>query len=182
MSYPLATNELALSDIKAFRGGAVEAGIARALKLAIASDRSELVAFEALPNTNFGAAAYVLEYYITGALVAGWQASGNGAGVGTIPVGQVAVFYKTANASAVVPPLVTAVRFRVGATGASTKAVFFIQLMVENKIESDVYFSEPVVYDPQDRLFLQVYSTGIGAAENVSFGCFIISRLGPEIS
>ena len=182
MSYPISTTELTLTDIKAFRGGAVEAGIARALALGVAISRSELVAYEALPVTNFGALAYTLENYITGALVAGWQASGDGAGVGTIPVGQVAVFYKCANASAVVPPLVTAVRFRVGATGASTKAVFFIQLMVENKMESDVYLSEPVVYDPQDRLFLQVYSRAIGAAEPVSFGCFIISRLGPEIS
>jgi len=140
------------------------------------------VAYEALPLTNMGALAYTTENYITGALVAGWQASGDGAGVGTVPIGQILVFYKTANASAVVPPLVTAVRFRIGLTGASTKAVFFIQLATENKMESDVYFSEPVVYEPQDRLFLQVYSTGIGAAEPVSFGCFVISRLGPEIS
>ena len=182
MSYPIPTNELTLTDIKAFRGAAVEAGIQRALALSIANNREELVVYEALPLTNFGALAYTTENYITGALVAGWQASGDGAGVGTIPVGQVVVFYKSANASAVVPPLVTAVRFRVGATGASTKAVFFTQLATENKMEPDVYFSEPVVYDPQDRLFLQVYSTGIGAAEPVSFGCFVVSRVGPEIS
>ncbi len=184
MSYPIATNELTLTDMKAFRGGAVEAGIARALHLAVATNRNELVVYEALPLTNFGAALYTQENYITGALAAAgtWQAAGNGGGVGTIPVGQVAVFYKSANAAAVVPPLVTAVRFRVGATGASTKAVFFIQLPVENKMESDVYFSEPVVFDPQDRLFLQVYPTAIGAAEPVSFGCFVVSRLGPEIS
>ena len=182
MSFPLPTSELTLTDMKTFREGAVRAGILRALKLAIASNEKELVVYEALPFTNFGVLAYTLEHYITGALVAGWQASGDGAGVGTIPVGQVAVFYKCANASAVVPPLVTAVRFRIGLTGSSTKAVFFIQLMVENKMESDVYFSEPVVYDPQDRLFLQVYSPAIGAAEPVSFGCFIVSRLGPEIS
>lgn len=184
MSYPIATSELTLTDLKAFRGGAVEAGIARALHLAIATNRDELVVYEALPLTNMGAALYTQENYITGALAAAgtWQTSGDGAGVGTVPVGQVLVFYRCANGSAAVPPIVTAVRFRVGATGASTKAVFFIQLMIENKIESDVYFSEPVIYDPQDRLFIQVYPTAIAAAETVAFGCFVVSRLGPEIS
>lgn len=183
MSYPIATNELTLTDIKSFRGGAVEAGIARALALTIASNRSELVVFEALPLTNFGAALYTTEQYVSGVPGAtGWMAAGDGGGVGTLPVGQVAVFYKAANASAVVPPVLIACRFRVGATGASTKAVFQVQLAIENKLESDVYFSEPVVYDPQDRLFIQVYAVVAGAAENFAFGCFIVSRLGPEIS
>jgi len=185
MSYPIPTSELTLTDTKAFRGGAIEAGIARALKLAIASDRNELVVFEALPNTNFGAALYLTEQYITaaGPAAAGWVSSGSGGGVGTLPVGQVAVFYKAANASAVVPPVFIACRFRIGATGSSTKAVFHMQLAIENKMESDVYFSEPVVYDPQDRLFIQLYAAvGAGAAENFSFGCYIVSRLGPEIS
>ena len=183
MSYPIPTNELSLSDTKAFRGGAVEAGIARAIALSIGPNRNELVVFEALPLTNFGAALYTTEQYVSGVSGAtGWMSSGDGAGVGTLPVGQIAVFYKAANASAVVPPLLIACRFRIGATGSSTKAVFQVQLAIENKMESDVYFSEPVVYDPQDRLFIQVYATAAGAAENFSFGCFIVSRLGPEIS
>ncbi|MDZ4230662.1 MAG: hypothetical protein U1B77_02460 [Dehalococcoidales bacterium] len=184
MSYPIATNELTLTDIKAFRGGAVEAGIARGLDLKIATNRNELVVFEALPLTNFGAALYTTEQYITPAPAAvGWASAGNGGGVGTLPVGQVAVFYKAANSSPVVPPVFIASRFRIGATGSSTKAVFQTQLAMENKMESDVYFSEPVVYDPQDRLFIQVYSSvAAGAAENYAFGCFIVSRLGPEIS
>jgi hypothetical protein len=184
MSYPITTNEITLTDLKTFRGGAVEAGIARALKLAIAADRNELVVYEALPLTNFGAALYTTEQYITPAPAAvGWGSAGNGAGVGTLPVGQVAVFYKAANSSAVVPPIFIACRFRVGAAGATTLAVFHMQLAIENKMESDVYFSEPVVYDPQARLFIQVYSTAAaGAAETFSFGCFIVAQLGPEIS
>ncbi len=183
MSYSIPTSELSLSDTKAFRGSSVEAGIARALRLAIASDRTELVVFEALPLTNMGAALYTTEQYVSGAPAAtGWMVSGDGAGVGTVPVGQVLIFYKAANASAVVPPLLIACRFRIGATGSSTLAVFQVQLAIENKLESDVYFTEPVVYDPQDRLFIQVYATAAGAAENFSFGCFVVSRLGPEIS
>ena len=184
MSYPIPTSELTLTDTKTFRGGAVEAGIARALTLRIAANREELVVYEALPLTNFGAALYTTEQYITPAAAAvGWAAAGNGGGVGTLPTGQVAIFYKAANSSAVVPPTFIACRFRVGATGASTKAVFHMQMAIENKMESDVYFSECVVYDQQDRLFIQVYSAAaIAAAENFAFGCFIVSRLGPEIS
>lgn len=139
MSYAIATNELTLTDIKSFRGSAAEAGIARGLALGVALTRDELVVREAEPVTDFPG-AWTLVYYITGApAAAGWMWAGDGAGVGVLPVGRVAVFYKAANSSAVVPPLITAVRFRVGATGATTKASFMIQLMVENKLESDVY-------------------------------------------
>lgn len=183
MSYAIATSECTLSDLKAFRGGAVEAGIARSLHLAIASNRDELVVLEALPLTNFPG-AWTTEQYITPVPAAvGWGWAGDAGAVGVLPVGQVAVFYKCANSSAVVPPVFIATRFRIGATGASTKAVYNFQLEIENKIESDVYFSEPTVYDPNDNVFIQVYSiAAAGAAENVAFGCFIIMRLGAEVS
>lgn len=183
MSYAIATNELTLTDTKAFRGGAVEAGIARALHLAIATNRQELVVLEALPLTNFPG-AWATERYVTPAPAAvGWSWAGDGGAVGVLPVGQVAVFYKIANGSAVVPPVFTAVRFRIGATGASTKAVFNFQLQIENKMESDVYMSEPVVYDPQDNAMIQAYSNAAaGAAETVAFGCFIVMRVGGEVS
>ena len=183
MSYTIATRELTLTDLKAFRGGAVEAGIARALHLSIATNRLELVVLEALPLTNFPG-AWTTEQYITPAPAAvGWGGAGDGAAVGVLPVGQVAVFYKCANGSAVVPPVFIASRFRIGATGASTKASFHFQLAIENKIESDVYFSEPVVYDPQDNAMIQAYSNAAaGAAETLAFGAFIIMRLGAEVS
>ena len=183
MSYVIATKELTLTDLKMFRGGAVEAGIARFLSLRLASNREEVVVLEALPLINFPG-AWTTNQYITPAPAAiGWGWAGDGAAVGVLPIGQVAVFYKAANSSAVVPPVFTAFRFRIGATGASTKASFNMQLMIENKMESDVYLSEPVVYDPNDNLFIQAYSTAAaGAAENLAFGCFIVERLGPEVS
>lgn len=180
MSYAIATNELTLTDIRIFRGGAEEAGISRALALGVARSREELVVREASPVIDFPG-AWTLEYYISGAPgAAGWMWAGDGAAVGVLPVGRVAVFYKCADAAA--NPLFTEVRFRVGATGASTKASFFIQLMIDNKLESDVYFSEPVVYDPQDNVFIQAYARAAGAAEELSFGCFIVERVGATVS
>ena len=181
MSYAIPTNELTLTDIKGFKLAAIEAGIARAVeKLGVS--RGELVTREAHPLTDF-AAAYTTEYYITTApAAAGWLAVGDvGAAVfAVLPVGEVAVFYKIADAMA--NPLCTAVRFRVGATGASTKASFFVQLPLDIKLESEVYLSEPVVYDPQDTLFIQWYARLGGAAEELSFGCFIVEKVGAVIS
>ena len=179
MSYVIATNELSLADRKAYIAAAKEAGIARAIdKLGVG--REELVVREALPLTDFPG-AWLTEYYISAAPAAvGWMWAGDGAAVGVLPVGRVAVFYKGADAMA--NPLFTAMRFRVGATGASTKAMFVFQLIVDNKMESDFYLSEPVVYDPQDNVFIQAYARGAGAAEELSFGCFIIEKLGATIS
>ena len=183
MSYSIPTSELSLSDTKTFRGGAVEAGIARGLELRIATNRKELVVLEALPLTNL-VGGWTTEQYITPAPAAvGWGWAGDGAAVAVIPIGQIAVFYKCANGSAVVPPVFIATRFQVGAGGASTKGVFHFQLAIENKMESDVYFSEAVVYDPQDNALIQAYSNAAaGAAETLAYGCFIIMKLGAQVS
>lgn len=183
MSYAIPTNELSLADRKGFIAAAVEAGIARAgLKLGL--QRNELVVREAHPGTDFAAAYGALtEYYITTAPGApGWLAVGSvGAAVfAVLPIGEVAVFYKIGDAAA--NPLMTAVRFRVGGTGASTRASFFIQLPIDVKMEPEVYLTEPVIYDPQDTLFIQWYARAGGAAEELSFGCFIIEKIGATIS
>jgi len=178
MSYTISPSELSLADRKAYLAQCQEAGIKRAMdKMGVA--RGELVVREALPLTDFPG-AWTAEYYISGAVAAGWMFAGDGAAVGVLPVGRVAVFYKAADASA--NPLFTAVRFRVGATGASTKALFYFQLPIDNKLESDLYFSEPIVYDPQDNVFIQAYARGAGPAEELSFGCYIIEKLGANIS
>jgi hypothetical protein len=95
---------------------------------------------------------------------------------------KVAVFYKFADYDNA--PVVNGVRFRVGGTGATTKAMFFTQLETGCKIEPDVYFTEPVVYDPTDVVFIELYySAAIGLfGEDFAFGCFIVERLGANIS
>jgi hypothetical protein len=91
------------------------------------------------------------------------------------------VFYKFADTEAT--PVVTAVRFRQGAQGATTLASYFLQLPTEAKLEPDVYFSEPVVYNPQSWLYIEIYPTGnMGNQESIPFGCFIIEPTGGTIS
>jgi hypothetical protein len=180
MSYVIPVNELSLADRKAAINNRIEDGIARGIaKLGL--QRTELVVREASPLTDFPG-AWATEYYVSPAIVAvGWGWAGGGAAVGVLPVGEVAVFYKGADADA--NPAFTACRFRVGPTGATTKATFFFQLVIDNKMESDFYLSESVIYDPQDNVFVQAYSRiAAHAAEELSFGCFIVEKLGSNVS
>ncbi len=51
-----------------------------------------------------------------------------------------------------------------GNTGASTKASFFVQLPTEANLEPDVYFSDPIVYEPEDWVYIELYYTApVGA-------------------
>jgi hypothetical protein len=183
VSYAVAVNELSLADRKDYLARAQNDGITRAMKK-IGVSAQELVVREAHPGTDFAAAYGAgVEYYVTTApAAAGWLAVGS-VGVATyavLPVETIAVFYKIADAAG--NPLVTAVRFRVGPTGATTKASFFLQLPIDIKLEPEVFLSEPIPYDPNDTLFIQWYARAAGPAEELSFGCYIIEKVGAVVS
>jgi len=190
MSYTVPTNELTLTDIKSFRAAAIEAGIVRALALGLARSRDELVVRAALPNTDFPVGWFQEQYRNPVIAAAGWGTvyDLNLAGAGTVANSpalansKVAVFFKFADYTAA--PLINGLRFRVGGTGATTKASFQMQLEIGAKLEPDVYFTEPIVYDPQDVVYIEAYYTAAVAvgAEGFAFGCFIIERLGAVIS
>ena len=192
MSYAIPTNELTLSDIRDYKTKAIAAGIVRAKAKGIAASDEELVVREMLPSFDLGLLAglaagvgYALNYYVTAAAVGAgvWApAPGVTAWVAdpTMAVGRVAVFYKAYDAAA--NPMVTAVRFMIA--GATTKAVFFIQELIDNKLEPEVWFSEPVVYDPQDIVNMDFFGRAATAAggEELGYGCFIIERVGAVVS
>ena len=190
MSYAIPTNELTLGDIKAYKEKCLGAGVTRAKAKGIAAVDEELVWREMLPAFDLGALVLVgsgwnLNYYVTAPAVgAGAWAAVWGVGAGLIdpllPVGRVAVFYKVYDAAA--DPQATAVRFLLAA--ATTKANLFIQCLLDNKLEPEAWFSEPVVYDPQDTVNIDFYAraaTAVGG-EELGFGCFTIERVGAVIS
>jgi hypothetical protein len=189
MSYVVPVNELTLTDIKSYRASAVEAGIVRALALGIARSRDELVVRYGLPFTDFGngGLGWTLENY-SGPVIAaaGWGSVFNAgalpANAPTLANSKVAVFWKWSDWSAA--PTITGVRFRIGGTGATTKATFYMQLETGAKLEPDVYFTEPVVYDPQDVVYIEAYYNAAVAvgAELFSFGAFVVERLGANVS
>jgi hypothetical protein len=187
MSYAIPTNELSLADRKSFVAGAIRAGIDRALALGIARVEQELVWREAHPGTDFtdpAGSGWTNEYYVTpgGAGALAWALAPDTAAAPQLGRTKVAVFYKIMDAAE--DPVVTAVRFRVGATGATTKASFFIQEFIDIKLEPEVYLSQPVVYDPEDWLYIEFYgraATAVGG-EELGFGCFIVERVGGTVS
>ena len=189
MSYAIPTNELSLGDIKGFKTKCLNAGIERAKIKGIAANDEELVWREMLPAFDLGALfaaanGWALNYYVTPAAVgAGAWASIFGlaaAGDPLLPVGRVAVFYKVYDAAAA--PVATGVRFLLAA--ATTKASFFIQCIIDNKLEPEAWFSEPVTYDPQDTVNIDFYGRAATAAggEELGFGCLIIERVGAVVS
>jgi len=192
MSYAIPTNELTLGDIKGFKEKCLNAGIARAKAKGIAATEQELVWREAMPSFDLGLLApnaagfgYALDYYVTAAAIGpGWvPAPGLVAFVGNpvLPLGRVAVFYKVYDSMA--DPQATAVRFLIAA--ATTKASFFIQCFLDNKLEPEAWFSEPVVYDPGDAMNIDFYARAATIAvvgEELGFGCFIIERIGAVVS
>lgn len=190
MSYAIPTNELTATDIKQFKNQAMRAGIDRALALGIAKSEKELTIRSGFPRDDFGAAAttgWVANNYTNPAIAAaGWgSAFSNGALPGSaqqLARTKVAVFYKFANTSP--NPMTNGLRFRLGQAGASTKASFFHQLITEAKLEPDFFFSEAIVYDPEDFLYIELNYTGVVAAggQTFPFETWIIERVGGFVS
>ena len=187
MSYAIPGNEVSLSDRQRFVNGAIQAGIDRALALGNARTREELVWREAHPGTDFtdpAGSGWTNEYYVTpgaaGALA--WALAPDTGNAPQLARTKIAVFYKMFDAAE--DPVVTAVRFRVGVTGATTKASFYLQLPFDIKLEPEVWLSQPVIYDPEDWLFIQFYGRAATAVagEELGFGCFIVERVGGTIS
>lgn len=188
MAYSVPVGELTKTDIKNYKRIAVDAGISRALALGIARDRKELTVRDAYPHLDFGAAGvgWLAENYVTGVIAAaGW---GSPFSAGALPANapllartKVATFYKFGVSDAM--PMIVGLRFRLGAAGASTLASFFFQLETTLTLEPEIYFSEPIVYQPEDVVYIEALFAGaVAVGERCPFGCFIVERLGATVS
>lgn len=186
MSYAIGVDELSIARIEQFRGAAKAAALKKAMKLKLAGSMEELTFKEASPGTDLSQPAgtgYTNEAYITGAVVVNtWTSVFDSAAVPTLGIRQVAVFYKILNMT--VPAQITAVRFRLGPTGATTLGWFHIEGIILIKQTAECYLSEPVVYGPNERLFIECYSRlAIPAGgERLGFGCYIAEPVGEAIS
>jgi hypothetical protein len=185
MSYAIPKDELSISKMEAFRTNAKMAALKKANDLKLAATLKELTFREAAPGTDLSqpaGAGYTNEVYLTGAVAANvWTSVYDTAVVPTLGRRQVAVFYKVWNRT--VPAQITAVRFRLGPTGATTLGWFHIE-MLDVQQTAELYFSEPVVFGPDERLFIECISPVAIAAvgEHLGFGCFIAEPVGESIS
>ena len=186
MSYAVSIDELSPSRLEGFRSAAKAAALNKAMKLKLAGSMNELVFAEAAPGTDLSqpaGAGYTNEAYITGAIAANtWTSVFDTAVVPTLGARQIAVFYKIVNMT--VPMTVTAVRFRLGPTGATTLGWFHIENILVVKLTPECYLSEPIVYGPNERMFIECYTRVAvpAAGERLGFGCYIAEPVGEKVS
>ncbi len=186
MSYAIGVDELSISKIEQFRSAAKAAALRKAMSLKLASQMAELTFREAAPGTDLSqpaGAGYTNEAYITGAIAANaWTSVFDTAVVPTLGQRQVAVFYKIVNMT--VPAQVSAVRFRLGPTGATTLGWFHIENIILIKMTPECYLSEPIVFGPNERLFIECWAVAAipAAGERLGFGCYIAEPVGEAIS
>ena len=185
MSYTIPKDELSVSRIESFRVAAKAAALRKAQNLKLAASLNELVFREAAPGTDLSqpaGAGYTNEVYLTGAIVANvWTSVFDTAIVPTLGGRQIAVFYKVWNRTA--PMTITAVRFRLGPTGATTLGWFPIEQM-DIQMTAELWFTEPIVYGPNERMFIECISpiAVAAAGQQLGFGCFIVEPIGEAIS
>jgi hypothetical protein len=185
MSYLITPDEVSLARLELFRKKAKAAALDMAIKHSIASTMDDLVFKEASPGTDLSQPAgsgYTNETYITGAIVVNtWTSVFDTALVPVLGARQVAVFYKVWSTD--VPQNITAVRFRLGPTGATTLAWFPMEI-VNAKQVPEAYFSEPVVFGPSQAMFIECYARVAvpAAGTHLGFGCFIAEPAGEAIS
>ena len=179
------TENLTLTDRKAFVEAAIRLGIARALKRGLAGSENELVIRHLRCLADLGTA---IEGWFTAPLLVAntpysvFQAIG-AVGVGVaVPNNNVFVFYKAGVQTPGVPMPVSLLNFAQGAAGGTTYAQFDLEQFA-NQLIPEGYFSEPVVYEPGEVMLITAtarVATLLPAA--VQLGCLVIEPKGPVIS
>jgi hypothetical protein len=186
MSYSIASEDISIGRIEAYRDSKIKPAIIKAAadqKITINVDG--LVIREAIPNIDFGQPAgsgYAQSRYITGAIAINtWTSVYDTAVVPLLPINRIAVFYKIYDEAAL--PSITDVRFKLG-NNVTTLATFHIEEIINTSRNPWVWLSEPVVYFPQQQVFIECLArVAIPATgERLGFGCFIAERPGDNVS
>lgn len=186
MAYPIPVDELSLAKLESYKAMAKNAGLRKAINLRIAASMNDLDFREVLPATDLGNPAgtgYTNETYLTGAAVVNtWTSVFDTAAVPSVSNRAILIYYKIYDLDAA--PAATAVRFRLGPTGATTLGTFFFESLLNTKLTPEVYLSEPIVYGPNERPFVEFYPrVAVAAAgERLGFGCFIAEPVGEVTS
>ena len=175
MSYIIPTDELTIQEMTAMRGRAQVAAKLRASRL-LNVPESSLEFRHAETVADFGCATDQWNTTPLAAVNTAYSVFPAAAGNPVLGVRRIAVFYKCGVET--VPSPVSLLSFRQGAAAGTTRAVFDLEQLV-NKTQVDGYFSEVVVYDPQEVLNIVVtcrIATGLLA--RVTLGCWIVEPVG----
>ena len=177
MSYIIPKDECTLSEQRAFKEAAMQAGILRAVdKIGGAAD--EYVAREIAPIAEAGAAG---DWWATAVLTVAGNAYSCFQAIAspTLAANKMAVFYGVAITTAPVP--VSRLRFRHAGIAGNVLAVFDLDRIANgNTVEG--YFSQPVPWDPNQQITVEVVaSIATGALCRVVLWNWLIEPVGPTI-
>jgi len=192
-NYLVMANDMSLSDKKGYRLTALAAGLERCGIKGIGSIEADVPGLETIPAAKTALRVahiksliatgewpksidqrelapltdFVLpaaqDSWLTVALTVGGVVSAlNALAAYTLLVGKLMVCYGVSVESAVVPMPVSRLIFRRGGVGGNIQAQFDMEPMGV-RMETDAFFSEPVVIDPQDLFSIQVVGRAIVA-------------------
>ena len=210
LNFILPTGSMTLTDQKEYRLGAIAAGIERAADKGIGNIADEIPGVANVANRDARVAAIlaylqagqipssidiremqnivdipaiVLDQWNTAPLAVIGIAYSVFQAVATpvMAANRLAVFYKV-GIEAVAPINVSRLTFRSGGAAGNITGMFDLEQLV-NRLETDGYFSEPVIIDPTTTYAVQVTCrVASGVFERVQLGCFIFEPAGTIIA
>lgn len=209
LNFVLPTGSMTLTDQKEYRQGAIAAGIERAADKGIGNISDEIPGVANVTNRGTRVQA-ILSYLLAGhvppsidiremqvlvdipAIVLDQWNTAALAVVGTaysvfqavaapvLAANRLAVFYKVGIET--VPLPVSRLTFRSGGAVGNIIGMFDLEQLV-NRLETDGYFSEPVIIDPTATYAVQVTCrVATGAIARVQLGCFVFEPAGTVIA
>ncbi|MBU0778374.1 hypothetical protein KKF82_08965 [Patescibacteria group bacterium] len=210
LNYILPTGSMTLTDQREYRQMAIAAGIERAADKNIGNISDDVPGVAGVANRDARVNS-ILKYLLSGnvppsidiremqvlvdipAIVLDQWNTAVLAVVGTaysvfqavaapvMAANRLAVFYKV-GVEAVAPMPVSRLTFRSGGALGNIIGLFDLEQLV-NRLETDGYFSEPVIIDPTATYAVQVTCrVATGAIARVQLGCFVFEPAGTVIA
>ncbi len=171
-------DDMTLTDQKSYKRTAINIGVARFMALNLSTSVENLMVRAIRPNADFGVG-------VGAAAEENWRfnlAVGLNANAITVlarPANQIVVFFGIDNWDA--NPEVTMVTFKTAVAGGTTKMLVDVQIC-RGYLNSAGFLSEPVVYDPQDNIMVDIAADAASANQQCIFNGYIIEPRGQVVS
>lgn len=177
-SFLVPVDNMTLTDQKSYKSRAITVGVGRMMELKLATSMDDLSVRLIRPNADFGVGVGVAaEENWRFNLAAGLNA--NAITVVARPANEIVVFFGIDNWDA--NPEVTLVTFKTAVVGGTTKMMVDTQIC-RGYLNSAGFLSEPVVYDPQEDIYVDIAADAIGATQQCIFNGYIITKRGQVVS
>jgi len=178
-SFLVPVDSMTLTDQKSYKLSAIQAGVARMMELSLVTTMDDLLVRLIRPHADLGVGvgAAAEENWRFNLAIAGL----NPGAITRInrPSNEIVVFFGIDNWDA--NPEVTVVTFRTALTGGTTKMMVDTQIC-RGHVNSAGFLSEPVVYDPQEDVYVDIAADVISATQQCIFNGYIITKHGQVIS